>query len=83
MTDSHTEGGDIVSDFGKHLKTLRQRRNFSMSELSRAAEVPRETISRLEAGKRYPTWLVLLRLAKALSVKLDEFVGDREAASVA
>jgi len=70
-------------EFGEQLKVLREGRNFSMSELSRAAEVPRETISRLEAGKRLPTWPVLLKLAKALSVKLDDFVGETKTASVA
>ncbi len=72
-----------MTDFGKQLKVLRERRNFSMLELARASGVARETIWRLEAGQRKPTWDVLLNLRKALSVKLDDFVGDVEAAQAA
>ena len=69
--------------FAERLKALRARRNFTVTELATVSGVQRETITRLESAERNPRWDVAIRLARALAVKLDDFVGDREAANAA
>jgi len=60
--------------FGDKLKEFREMRHFTIADLSRATDIPWETIKRLENNERNPRWDVVLKLAKALAVKLDDFV---------
>ena len=83
MTIGQRWGGDILAKFKDKLKTYREARNFTVAELARASDVPRETIHRLESGERGPSWRVVQRLAKALGVRVDDFVEDRQPAELA
>ncbi|MEV6287582.1 XRE family transcriptional regulator [Kribbella sp. NPDC051770] len=59
---------------GPRLKTLRQRREVTLSDLSAQTGISTSTLSRLEAGLRRPTLEQLLPLARAHGVTLDELV---------
>ncbi|HSW58101.1 MAG TPA: helix-turn-helix transcriptional regulator [Dehalococcoidales bacterium] len=50
------------------LKELRKRSYLTQAELSRAANVPRESISRFEKGRKKPGKQTLAALARALRV---------------
>jgi transcriptional regulator with XRE-family HTH domain len=64
---------------GERLKRLRQARRLSARQLSRLANVPHETISRLENNvQRFPSLPVAMRLARTLGVSLDYLVGMDE-----
>src|SRR5690625_511931 len=59
---------------GPRLRALRRRRETTLTELSAATGVSVSTLSRLESGARRPTLELLLPLAKAHGVTLDELV---------
>ena len=59
---------------GPRLKQLRQRRNLTLSDLTERTGISSSTLSRLESGGRRPTLELLLPLARAHGVTLDELV---------
>ncbi|MDQ1673369.1 MAG: hypothetical protein QOC98_1931, partial [Frankiaceae bacterium] len=63
---------------GPRLRDLRRRRGFTLTELSASTGISVSTLSRLEAGQRRPTLELLLPLAQAHQVPLDELVGAPE-----
>jgi transcriptional regulator with XRE-family HTH domain len=59
---------------GPRLRSLRLRRNITLTDLAEETGVSTSTLSRLEAGLRHPTLEQLLPLARAHGVTLDELV---------
>jgi len=59
---------------GPRLKSWRQKRNMTLDELSAATDISASTISRLEAGKRAPNLELLVPIARALRLELDDLV---------
>ncbi|MBO8196280.1 helix-turn-helix domain-containing protein [Streptomyces oryzae] len=59
---------------GPRLRALRRRRDTTLAELSARTGISVSTLSRLESGSRRPTLELLLPLAKAHGVTLDELV---------
>jgi transcriptional regulator with XRE-family HTH domain len=60
---------------GPRLRALRRERQITLVGLSAATGVSVSTLSRLESGDRRPTLELLLPLARAHGVALDELVG--------
>jgi transcriptional regulator with XRE-family HTH domain len=60
---------------GPRLRALRQQRQTTLAGLSAATGISVSTLSRLESGARRPTLELLLPLARAHGVTLDELVG--------
>ncbi len=56
------------------LKRLRVRKGLSQDALARKADITREYVNKLEAGRYDPTVGVLKRLAKALGVPVTELL---------
>ncbi|GAA2612492.1 XRE family transcriptional regulator [Streptomyces axinellae] len=65
----------VLDSVGPRLRTLRTGRGETLAELSRVTGISVSTLSRLESGQRKPTLELLLPLAKAHRVPLDELVG--------
>ena len=65
----------VLDAVGPRLRSLRQRRGTTLAELSEATGISVSTLSRLESGGRKPTLELLLALARAHQVPLDELVG--------
>jgi len=63
-----------LTGVGPRLRTLRQQRDATLAELSAATGISVSTLSRLESGSRRPTLELLLPLARAHGVTLDELV---------
>ena len=59
---------------GPRLRSLRHQRGATLSDLSGSTGISVSTLSRLEAGERRPTLELLLLLARAHQVPLDELV---------
>ncbi|NRQ37631.1 helix-turn-helix transcriptional regulator [Nonomuraea sp. NN258] len=59
---------------GPRLRALRRERETTLTDLSAATGISVSTLSRLESGARRPTLELLLPLAKAHGVTLDELV---------
>jgi transcriptional regulator with XRE-family HTH domain len=68
----------VLDAVGPRLRDLRQRRGATLADLSRSTGISVSTLSRLESGQRRPTLELLLPLARAHQVPLDELVGAPE-----
>jgi transcriptional regulator with XRE-family HTH domain len=63
-----------LSVVGPRLRALRRQREITLADLSAQTGVSVSTLSRLESGDRKPTLELLLPLARAYGVTLDELV---------
>ena len=68
----------VLASVGPHLRALRQRRGTTLTRLAEITGISVSTLSRLESGVRKPTLELLLPLAKAHQVSLDELVDAPE-----
>jgi transcriptional regulator with XRE-family HTH domain len=66
--------------FGKRLQKLRERVGLSQSQLARAIGIPVKSLQNWEAERVLPRVDVVPRLARGLSVSLDELL-DGDAAA--
>jgi len=66
---------DVISAVGPRLRALRQERGVTLSGLAATTGISVSTLSRLESGGRRATLELLLPLARAYQVPLDELVG--------
>lgn len=64
----------VLEGVGPRLRMLRQERGTTLAELAAATGISLSTLSRLESGQRRPTLELLLPLARAHQVQLDELV---------
>lgn len=65
---------ESLAAVGPRLRALRRQRETTLADLSAATGISVSTLSRLESGARRPTLELLLPLAKAHGVTLDELV---------
>ena len=65
----------VLDAVGQRLRTLRQQHQLSLARLSALTGISTSTLSRLESGGRKPTLELLLALARAYEVPLDDLVG--------
>jgi transcriptional regulator with XRE-family HTH domain len=65
---------DVVQAVGPRLRALRQQRGVTLAELSEVTGISVSTLSRMESGQRRPTLELLLPLARAHQVPLDDIV---------
>ncbi|WP_324277064.1 XRE family transcriptional regulator [Blastococcus brunescens] len=70
--------GDVLSAVGPRLRSLRLERGATLGQLSASTGISVSTLSRLESGQRRPTLELLLPLARAHQVPLDELVDAPE-----
>jgi len=68
------ETDETLRAVGPRLRALRQERDTTLAELAAATGISVSTLSRLESGARRPSLELLLPLAKAHGVTLDELV---------
>jgi transcriptional regulator with XRE-family HTH domain len=66
--------GTALASVGPRLRALRQQRGSTLSQLAQVTGISVSTLSRLESGGRKPTLELLLPLARAHQVSLDELV---------
>jgi len=66
---------DVLRGVGPRLRALRQQRGVTLAELAQTTGISVSTLSRLESGQRRPTLELLLPLAQAHQVPLDELAG--------
>jgi transcriptional regulator with XRE-family HTH domain len=64
-----------LSSVGPRLRAIRKRRGRTLEQLAELTGTSVSTLSRIESGQRRPTLEVLLPLARAYRVPLDELVG--------
>ncbi|AWK07667.1 XRE family transcriptional regulator [Streptomyces spongiicola] len=67
--------GEVLTAVGPRLRALRQARGSTLAQIAETTGISLSTLSRLESGGRKPTLELLLPLARAYGVPLDELVG--------
>ncbi len=64
----------MLNGVGPRLRALRVERGDTLADLSEVTRISVSTLSRLESGQRRPTLELLLPLARAHQVQLDELI---------
>ncbi|MGE0397892.1 MAG: helix-turn-helix domain-containing protein [Kofleriaceae bacterium] len=57
-----------------NIKAVREARGLSQQQIAKAAGIPRATWTNLESGSANPTLAVLIKVANALQVRVDELL---------
>lgn len=78
VTDHEEAIATALDQVGPRLQRLRKQRGITLTSLSAATGISKSTLSRLETGQRRPSLEVLLPLAQAYRVPLDDLVGAPE-----
>jgi transcriptional regulator with XRE-family HTH domain len=68
----------VLAEVGPRLRRLRNHRGVTLTELAAATGISKSTLSRLESGQRKPSLELLLPIAQAHRVALDDLVGAPE-----
>lgn len=69
-------------DFGENLKKLRRCRNLTQQELGSQVGLSKAVVSKYENGMGYPTFDVLIRIARYFGVTTDYLLGVSENRSI-
>jgi transcriptional regulator with XRE-family HTH domain len=72
-------GATTASHLARNLVSLRHTRSLTQDVLARDAGVPRSTIANLESGEGNPSLAVLVKVAQALGVPIDELLASPRA----
>ena len=70
-----------LDQVGSRLRQIRGHREITLIELAERTGISKSTLSRLENGQRRPTLELLLLLAQAYRVPLDDLVAPRTSAT--
>ncbi|MBX3620702.1 MAG: helix-turn-helix domain-containing protein [Rhizobacter sp.] len=79
MSDSPTPASSVPAHLARNLVSLRHTRSLTQGDLARAAGVPRSTVANLESGEGNPSLAVLVKVAGALAVPIDELLASPRA----
>ncbi|MGO4343493.1 helix-turn-helix domain-containing protein [Pedococcus sp. 2YAF34] len=78
MEDSSAAIAKALEQVGPRLKQLRAQRGVTLTALAESTGISKSTLSRLETGQRRASLELLLPLAQAYRVPLDDLVGAPE-----
>ncbi|MDX3452803.1 XRE family transcriptional regulator [Streptomyces sp. ME02-8801-2C] len=74
-TNDEPAADQVLAEVGPRLRRIRKERGATLAGLSAATGISVSTLSRLESGLRRPSLELLLPIARAHRVALDELVG--------
>src|SRR5215470_715567 len=63
-----------AAHLGRNIQTLREARGRTQEQIARLAGIPRATWANLESGAANPTLAVLIKVAQAPQVRLEELI---------
>lgn len=66
------------NDLGNRIKTLRTAKGMTQEELSHRVNVSKAAVSAYENGSRFPSYDVLIRLARLFHTTTDHLLGVTE-----
>ena len=69
---------NINSPVGKKIKTIRESKNLSIEEISESSGLSQEQIISIEEGQNLPSLGPLIKIARALGVRLGTFMDDND-----
>src|SRR5262245_24775309 len=70
-----------ASNLANNIRTLREARGLTQLQMAKLSGVPRPTWANLESGAANPTLSVLVRVAAALQIRLEELIGPPKASA--
>lgn len=73
--------GQVAENLANNMKQLREARGITQHQMARIAEIPRPTWANLESGAANPTLSVLVKVAGALQVSVEELIGPPRASA--
>ena len=73
-----TQIAAVLAEVGPRLRRLREQRGVTLTGLAATTGISKSTLSRLESGQRKPSLELLLPIAEAHRVPLDDLVGAPE-----
>lgn len=76
--ESSSSVGEVLAEIGPRLRRVRTQRDVTLTELASVTGISKSTLSRLESGQRKPSLELLLPIAQAHRIPLDELVGAPE-----
>jgi quercetin dioxygenase-like cupin family protein/DNA-binding XRE family transcriptional regulator len=76
---SDTPDAKTANHLARNLVSLRHTRSLTQEGLAKAAAVPRSTVATLESGTGNPSLAVLVKVAGALGVPIDELLASPRA----
>jgi XRE family transcriptional regulator, regulator of sulfur utilization len=71
----------VADNLGRNIKQLREARGLTQHQMAKASGVPRPTWANLESGAANPTLQVLIKVASALQVSIEELVAPPRASA--
>ncbi len=73
----------MIENFGPNVKRLREQHDMTQEQLADVIEVQRDTISKIERGKRSPSFDTLDRLARFFNVTPVDLLGTPDEQAIA
>ncbi|MCP9282059.1 helix-turn-helix domain-containing protein [Bacillus wiedmannii] len=64
--------------FSERLKQEREKRNWSQSDLAEKIHVSRQSVSKWETGKNYPSIEIIIHLSNLFGITIDELLRSDE-----
>ena len=74
MTSQTAGAAAAAAHLGRNIQALREARGQTQQQIARLAGVPRATWTNLESGAANPTLAVLVKVAQARQVRLEELI---------
>ncbi len=65
---------ETLVKFGRHLQSLRKKKNLSLRKLALNCNIEHSDIKRYENGEINMTFLTMVELSKGLNVSLNELI---------
>lgn len=69
----------VGANLAANAKQLRESRGLTQQQIAKIANIPRPTWANLESGAANPTLAVLVKVASALQVRVEELIGPPKA----
>jgi transcriptional regulator with XRE-family HTH domain len=68
---------ELLKQLGGRIRTIREERGLSQEELGFRSDLHRTYISEIELGQKNPTYLTLIKIAKALSMSIFDLIPNK------
>src|SRR5436309_2215969 len=72
---------DVAQNLANNMRALRESRGITQAQIAKTADVPRPTWANLESGAGNPTLGILVKVATALQVSVEELIGSPRASA--
>jgi transcriptional regulator with XRE-family HTH domain len=68
-------------NLASNIRTLRETRGLTQQQMSKLTGIPRPTWANLESGAANPTLAILVKVAAALQIRVEELIGPPKASA--